>query len=215
MKNFLFVLAIAALSVNITSCGKCLGPLGKNKIECSNGGTCNEGVCDCLKGYFGPTCDSIDVCELNDVFCQYGDCVDGKCFCDAGYEGTDCTVSSRERYIGLYSLNESCAGIDTIGFHSIEFEPDLLDPSRMLIYNLFNYNQFGIAGFFSKVYASPTANSDNFVIPFQYPDGNDKSIQGNGTINYVDSNNITISMNYTILDDNKTYTCTTEAVLLP
>ncbi len=213
--NLLFAALIGLMMLNFSSCDKCRGLLGKAKVECSNGGTCNDGACDCLKGYTGATCDSIDICELKDVFCDHGVCVDGVCNCSPGFESEDCSVWSAQKYLGTYQIIERCNKLDTFSGHKITISQDLLDPSIMKITNLFNYNQFSINGFYSKINAKPLANTTNFQIPSQAPDGTEKRIQGNGTINIIDSNNITLSIDYTITNGNKTYDCNVQATYIP
>jgi hypothetical protein len=200
-----------------SSCDDCMGPLGKAKVECSNGGTCNYGVCDCLKGYTGPSCQDIDICELKDVFCDKGACVLGVCECDPGYEGEDCSVSSRVKYFGRYLMTERCEKLDTITSEVLEIETNPLEPSQMYIINLCSYNNFELNGFFSKVYAVPNVNTNTFTIPYQKPDGEntDKIIEGTGEIVFVNESTTTISITYTLTVGTKVYNCTVEATKLP
>ena len=49
-------------------------------VVCQNGGTCNEGICDCPDGYSGENCEIQDLCF--GVSCTYdGKCKEGKCVC--------------------------------------------------------------------------------------------------------------------------------------
>lgn len=214
IKKLLLICLTLGTVVALSSCDDCRGIFGKEKVECHNGGTCNNGECDCLKGYYGTNCESIDVCELRDIVCVYGDCDEGICYCSPGFEGDDCSIETRQRYLGIYDLTESCAELDTITTHQITIEENLLDPSQMYMVNLFNYVQFPITGFFSKVYAVPTAGSDKFSIPSQEPDGNGRRISGSGSITEVDSTNIQLNIDYRItMTSGKVYDCTVQANL--
>lgn len=46
-----FILAIAMFS--FSSCDKC------RKVDCQNGGTCNEGTCECPDGTEGTSCETV------------------------------------------------------------------------------------------------------------------------------------------------------------
>lgn len=84
IKN-LFIITMIALSGLISSCDQCEG------INCSNGGTCEKGECECPDGFSGDRCEFEDKCVTNPVTCQNGGyCLDGKCECPEGYEGNSC-----------------------------------------------------------------------------------------------------------------------------
>lgn len=55
MKNILILLGAAA-ALSFTSCKK--DPC--EDVNCSNGGTCNEGTCACPEGFSGPECRTAD-----------------------------------------------------------------------------------------------------------------------------------------------------------
>lgn len=185
------------------SCNECRG------IDCANGGTCNDGECDCLKGYEGENCEVKDICVLDDVVCVFGDCNEGICTCNEGIEKADCSVEAREKFIGYYRITEYAADLDTISSIEIEITKDLLNIPDMDITNLFNNSQFPINGFFSRVRAVATPNTSNFRIPGQSPDGNDKSISGSGSITASpDSTVFNIEMQYTVTVGNKEYEVT-------
>ena len=58
-------------------------------VECQNGGTCVEGVCDCPDGVQGSLCERVDHCT--DKECQNGGrCVNGECRCPEGFAGENC-----------------------------------------------------------------------------------------------------------------------------
>lgn len=212
MKSFLFPLAMVCLTLFSTSCNECIGMFGKEKIVCSNGGTCNDGECDCLKGYSGPTCDSLDLCELNDVDCVFGLCEDGTCECQEGYEGKLCDVETRAKFLGEYTIGEFCDKLDTVQGHTMRIERDLLNPTNIEMYNVFNDQQFPVVGFYSKVEGKAQSGKLTFSIFNQRPDDNDKTINGSGIIDLSDTNNVTISMDYTVTNGNKTYSCTLQGV---
>ncbi len=215
IRSLLFSLVIAFLSIASVSCGDCFGFMGREKIECHNGGTCNDGECDCLKGYSGTFCDSLDLCELNDVECVFGDCEDGLCICQTGYEGELCVIESRVKFLGKYRVStERCDPLDTIAGKEIEIQRDVFDASKITISNLFSYSNFPINGFFSKIEAAANANSMQFNIFGQSPDDNQKTINGTGLLNLTDTNNITISINYRVVNGNKEYTCDLDGTLI-
>ena len=213
-KKLLFLFALITATFSFTSCDQCLGPLGKEKLECSNGGTCNDGACDCLKGYFGNTCDSSDVCQLRDVICEKGNCDEGICYCDAGYEGETCNTETRRKFIGIYNVTESCLDLDTTWGYNITIEENFLNGANMYIYNLFNYSHFPINGYFSKIEATGTPGTNDFTIFSQKPDGGEKSIVGTGSINVVEGVGTTIHIDYTTTNGNKTYGCSLEGQLI-
>lgn len=214
-RNIIFLAACLFIATTLSSCDDCRGLFGKEKVECQNGGTCNEGTCDCLKGYYGEHCELKDFCELNDVVCVYGECTDGICYCDAGFEGEDCSVSSRAKFLGDYQITEQCDKLDTVTGHKLSIEEDVLNPARMHIYNLFNYNQFPINGFFSKISAVPTPNSNNFSIPEQQPDGDARAIRGSGSIVVLDSNTTKLHIEYVYKNKSaKEFNCTLDATLI-
>lgn len=213
MKYTLIYLFTLALSFSFTSCNQCIGPFGKEKIVCDNGGTCNDGECDCLKGYTGETCSQVDLCELNDVVCVYGDCVEGDCICDEGYEDESCNLETRAKFIGTYRVDEEgCAGLDTFGFYDIEIERNLLNGTGITISNMFNAQQFSINGIFSDVDATVQTGSANFNIFNQSPDDNDKSLSGSGSIDFSDSTATKLSIQYEVIKGNKQYSCFINAV---
>ena len=86
MKNlFIFLIAcVVVFSLNSCKKDKC------KKVECQNGGTCLEGVCDCPTGFIGENCET-DLCAT--ISCQNGGtCVSGTCDCPPGFTGTNCEI---------------------------------------------------------------------------------------------------------------------------
>ena len=210
MSKHLFIFSIIFLSLTaLTSCDECRGLLGNQKITCSNGGTCNDGACDCLKGFFGDDCTDVDSCELLDVVCVRGYCETGQCFCDPGFSGDDCSIESRKKFLGTYNVTEYCQDLDTTWGYNIVIERNVLDGSVMNIANLFSYDNFPINGYFSKVEGTATPDSESFSINNQKPDDGEKSISGQGVLTVVDSV-ATINISYVTTNGNKEFTCTCE-----
>jgi hypothetical protein len=89
---------------------------------------------------------------------------------------------------------------------------NLIDPTRIELKNVFNANQFPVVGFFSKINASVQTSTMKFNIFNQTPDGNTRSISGSGIIDLSDTNNITVTINYTVVNGNKQYSCLLEGV---
>lgn len=215
IRSLILPVVIAILSFGSISCGDCVGAFGKEKVVCNNGGTCNDGECDCLKGYSGPSCDSLDLCELNDVVCVFGDCEDGLCFCQNGYEGEVCEIESRVKFLGKYRVSaERCDPLDTVAGREIEIQRDAFDASKITISNLFSYNNFPINGFFSRIEATATPNSMNFNIFGQSPDDNAKTISGSGTLDLSDTSAVKVFIDYTVINGNKEYTCALDATFI-
>lgn len=129
-----------------------------------------------------------DPCK--DIVCANGGtCTDGTCACPAGYEGTLCETLSRDKFIGVYSGNETCTlGTDT---YSITITANS-DKVKFNIQNLYNQSFTAIA----------SASSNSFSIPSQTV-GSGVTAVGSGNIT---GNTITIT--YTIIDGTTSNTCT-------
>jgi len=88
LKSSLLLFAILFTVVSTQSCkDEC------EDIVCQNGGTCNDGTCDCPDGFSGDNCETEDLCITNPIVCQNGgtsnsDCTE--CNCPDGYYGTSC-----------------------------------------------------------------------------------------------------------------------------
>ncbi len=47
-----------------------------------------------------------DPCK--DVECVHGECEEGDCICNTGYEGVDCATEMRTKFLGTYTITDSC-----------------------------------------------------------------------------------------------------------
>ena len=57
-------------------------------------GRCEEGQCQCMKGFTGDFCQKVD---CPDPTCsEHGFCVDGSCICKKGWKGLDCGILDEE-----------------------------------------------------------------------------------------------------------------------
>lgn len=108
----LFYLLLVLLSFSI-SCKKdekekdlCEG------VSCVNGGNCLNGNCNCVNGYTGTNCEIAPnpcanvTCQNNGVPTASGS--NCSCVCQVGYEGTACQTLVRTKFLGSFSVNETC-----------------------------------------------------------------------------------------------------------
>jgi hypothetical protein len=80
----LFAIIIAMVTI-----GSCKKDNPCENITCENGGSCNEGVCDCSSGFSGTRCETADAC-VNVNCANGGTCNNGTCDCPQGFSGTNC-----------------------------------------------------------------------------------------------------------------------------
>ena len=166
------------MTMTLTSCDECAD------VTCENGGTCEEGVCQCTDNFYG------DACEVECVNGTYGS---GSCLCDAGYEGDACTDESRADMIGTYTGAEVC-GSGNDNYSSTVTEAS--DVDKILISNLYNT-------FSANVVATVDGNS--FSIASQDPDNNGVTVSGSGSIN---DNASIMTITFTITANGGTDNCT-------
>lgn len=136
-------------------------------INCLNGGTCNDGLCECPPGWAGPNCE-IDACST--LACANGGtCYEGSCICPVGYEGTQCETESRTKFIGIWFVTEDgTSGNPSQYIASVQ--PDAV-VNTVHVLNLHN-------SFVSPVVA--TIVRDTLTIPLQTV--NNFTVEGRGTI---------------------------------
>lgn len=157
MKRILLLSLIALSTMVWSSCDDC------RNVECENDGTCEEGTCECPEGFSGSTCQVEDLCLTQEVECKNdGECLDGSCNCRGGYygetcevlclygtyengdcacnqgiDGESCDVFSRERYLGVYTL-ESNGSIESCVISKGDYENG--DAWKMEMSNISTYN---------------------------------------------------------------------------
>jgi len=189
MKKLMFVffsLAIAGVVLTTQSCSDAC-----DDVTCLNGGTCDEGDCDCPEGFIGDDCGT-NLCENTN--CRNGGvqvitATDCTCDCAAatGYEGDDCNTEMRAKFMGTYSVSEGC----TSGNYSFSstITGSSSDVSNILIGNFYD-------SFSNPVIAS--VNGTDLTIALQDPDNNNIEVSGSGSIN-ADGTIVTIT--YSLADD--------------
>ncbi|XP_041368506.1 neurogenic locus notch homolog protein 2-like [Gigantopelta aegis] len=78
---------------------QCVSEKGCNSsMDCMNGGSCDNGKCQCYKKYYGDRCEQaltdISVCESNLDCYNGGQCLQGRCACKASFYGYGCLLTS-------------------------------------------------------------------------------------------------------------------------
>ncbi|MGD1844798.1 MAG: hypothetical protein ACFB10_05330 [Salibacteraceae bacterium] len=195
LKSFFTVTFLCAgLMLTQQSCDDC------NNVDCQNGGTCDAGDCSCPTGFTGDECET-DLCAS--VTCLNGGvtapiATDCGCDCSAatGYEGDDCNTEMRAKFIGTYTVAESC-GANSATF-AVTNTNSASDITRILMSD------------FADVFNSPvviTVDGNNLTIPDQEPDGDGFRLTGTGT---TTDNGSTFNLSYTVnnTNNNTTFNCT-------
>jgi hypothetical protein len=91
MKNiFSILLSLFITILFLDSCKKDDKDNPCASITCENGGTCNNGTCDCPSGYSGNKCQTLTNPCANVTCLNGGTCSVGICNCPAGYTGANC-----------------------------------------------------------------------------------------------------------------------------
>jgi len=91
MKKFSFLLYFvffAGICFLLNSCEE-ENPCAE--INCLNGGTCVEGICNCPEGFSSINCEVEDLCTTRNIACENGGiCLEGTCNCPDGFAGVSC-----------------------------------------------------------------------------------------------------------------------------
>ena len=84
--GYLLLCFIAVLTIASCKKDKC------NGLVCQNGGSCEDGKCQCATGFSGTNCE-VNNNPCANVTCYYGGvCLTGTCICPGHTSGTDCSV---------------------------------------------------------------------------------------------------------------------------
>lgn len=130
--------------------------------------------------------------SCNDVICGVNQqCQQGNCYCQDGYEGTDCNTPSADKYVGNYSVYESCtSGPANFPSYNTSIYKDNFDERIIYISDLFGQGAQATAYIFTD-----QSNTGNY---FEINSQSQGGIQfsGNGTYDVV-LNRITLNLNYT------------------
>ncbi len=77
--------------------------------------------------------------ECKDVVClNSGVCNGGTCSCPTGYEGSDCGRKSNAKFVGTWSVTETCGSVNQTPYQ-VTITADGTDATKILVSNLGNY----------------------------------------------------------------------------
>lgn len=99
MNRILLYLSFAAFTGTVmfaSSCKEDKDPC--EDVNCLNEGACDDGDCVCEEFFYGSTCA---------VRCVNGS-YDSTCVCNSGWEGDECETEERAKFIGSFSVYETC-----------------------------------------------------------------------------------------------------------
>ena len=74
------------------------------------------------------------------VCANNGTCDNGTCKCATGYEGESCTLLSRDKFLGSYSVAETCSSSGQSNYN-ITVSTLSTDVTKVLIYNFNKMNK--------------------------------------------------------------------------
>ena len=119
------------------------------------------------------------------ILCYNGGiCIDGSCACQPGFEGDDCSMATRDKFLGTYNVTDNCS---ITGNAKYTVNIYAVDSNVMQVF-IANFNN----DFANSV--SATINGANIEIPPQFPDADGRSVTGNGVFTGAS----TITWNYVI-----------------
>jgi hypothetical protein len=138
-----------------------------------------------------------DACK--DVVCQNGGtCVNGTCSCATGYEGTNCETLSATKFVGLWTVAETCNGTASPSYQ-VTVTTDPAAPNKVLVKNLGNYG-CTVGG---EITWNGVVNAAQLTI-----NDNKCSYQMNATGNYANGKvTFTYTATYSVAGVSKTDNC--------
>ncbi len=132
------------------------------------------------------------------VVCQNGGtCSGGTCTCPNGFSGTHCETAWSTPYVGTWTVNETCGGVNSTPYQVI-ITANSANPTQLLISNLGNYNCTSGTIQFDGTLSSATTFTIN---------ENKCSTQMNAT-GTLNTSNQSISISYTATYGSTTDNCT-------
>lgn len=146
-----------------------------------------------LSGFTAVTLSSCEEDKCKGISCAYGGtCNEGRCTCPAGYEGPQCETINRQRFGGIWYVNED-GTLSNAAQYSVAVE-DVADDMTKIKISTFN-NQLRL-----NVIAS--VKGDTMTIPQQVVDG--FTVEGRGILtddlHYGEHGRMTVT--YYIIDPN-------------
>ncbi|OHT02037.1 hypothetical protein TRFO_30952 [Tritrichomonas foetus] len=134
-------------------------------IPCENGGTCNDGICECLPGYYGELCQRY--CNNETTCHNHGYCTDlGYCHCDSEHTGDTCNQKcNRKDYCnghgdcidgGICQCDEEWSG-NTCAHHDYQKSPNEME--KGLVYTMFA-NEWFSGGYVEAPHIIPELHQD-------------------------------------------------------
>lgn len=130
--------------------------------------------------------------------CGNGTCLDGTCECDLGYEKDkdgNCTVATRDKFLGNYTVNETCSNSGTATPYPVGIIAGV-NINEVKMNGV--YGPVASGGFAKSVVATVSGNT--LTIARQQPDGDNIYIVGSGTI-VTTSTPVKINVSYTVTDE--------------
>lgn len=129
---------------------------------CENGGTCENGICNCPEGYAGVSCEvKVNPCFALGCDTLHSTCnTSGStpfCVCDEGWEGEDCSQTWVDKYLGTYNASETCDGT------SNNFIIEALYAPKQNAFTLKYFHNALSAGVPAKIVAD-LSSTNNFII---------------------------------------------------
>jgi len=179
-KNLIFY-GIASLFLFAIFFQSCKDPC--EKLNCLSNEICVDGVCVKVED----KCKGVNC--FNDGICDNGDCI-----CTNGYEGVDCSVESRTKFLGNWTLFDGCYSVTSSTTISLNSQ----SVQRVNISNLFGPTLGG------NVYA--LVDGTTITIPSQTVYDNDGDlwiVEGLTTGNYTNTS-FSINVNFKIYSQSDT-----------